>query len=192
MRSLRTDAERAEAVALVEDRLGWLTRHGLPKPAGADIPELFWSKELRTVGLFEDGLLLACMILGLEAGSGREGSAETGSRLLLHHVYTLPEHPDDIVRLITLWSSDYAARLDRPGVRAETYAPREPNTGPTRRFLDRLQEMGWTVTGTAALFGEHVIRLELRAEARPPLLLLIRCEVPLPLPASSDSKGRTS
>ncbi|MEH0468511.1 hypothetical protein QA943_06555 [Streptomyces sp. B21-097] len=35
---LRTAAEREEAAALVQDRQRWLTLHGLPVPARADIP----------------------------------------------------------------------------------------------------------------------------------------------------------
>lgn len=192
VRSLQTNAERTEAAALVEDRLGWLAEHQLSMPTYTDIPELFRSPQLRTVGLFEDSRLLACMIPGLGASSGHGDGAETSPSLLLHHVYTLPECPDDIVRLITLWSSDFSARLDLRRVAAETYVPRDPGTSPIRRLLGRLQDMGWTVAGTSALFSEHVVRLELRAEARPALSALIRCTVPLLVPACSASKRSTS
>ncbi|WP_405728692.1 hypothetical protein OG885_08955 [Streptomyces sp. NBC_00028] len=191
MRSLHTDAERMEAVALVEDRLGWLARHSLPVPARTDIPELFCN-DTQAVGLFEDGVLLACMILALDVGTGRGNSVGTGPGLLLQHVYTLPEHPDDMARLITLWSSDCAARLGRPHVGVETYTSSEPDTGPTCRLLNRLQDMGWTVTGTAVRLGEQVIRLALRAEARPALRALIGCAVPPPAPASTDSNEDVS
>ena len=63
MRSLSTDAERAEAAALVQDRERWLTLRGLPVPIRADIPALFRAPQAELAGLFEDGLLLACMTL---------------------------------------------------------------------------------------------------------------------------------
>lgn len=62
MRTPGTEAERDEAVALVQDRQRWLTMHGLPVSARPDVPALFRAPQTEPAGLFEDGLLLACMI----------------------------------------------------------------------------------------------------------------------------------
>ncbi|MEK8146382.1 hypothetical protein NKH18_49250 [Streptomyces sp. M10(2022)] len=123
MRTLGTDAERDEAVALVQDRQRWLTMRGLSVPARADIPALFRDSQAHPAGLFEDGLLLACMIPQRtpDLGWGQ------GPFLFLSCVHTLPDRSDDTVQLITLWASDFAARLDLPLVRAEALA-RHPST----------------------------------------------------------------
>ncbi len=118
MRMLRTAAEREEAAALVQDRQRWLTMHGLPVPARADIPALFREAQTMSAGLYEDGKLLACMIPERDPDLGWG----QGPCLFLQSVHTLPGQSDDITRLITLWASDFAARLDLQVVRAETLA----------------------------------------------------------------------
>ncbi|MDF3140976.1 MULTISPECIES: hypothetical protein [unclassified Streptomyces] len=129
MRSLRTDAARAEAAALVQDRQRWLTLRGLPVPARADVP----------------------------------------------------------TRLITLWASDFAARLDLPHVRAEALARHPLDADPIARFLNRLTDMGWDLHGTGTgQTGERVARLELAAEHRPGLGALVDCRVHEPRSAMDE------
>ncbi|MFF4863512.1 hypothetical protein ACFY3J_17575 [Streptomyces sp. NPDC001231] len=144
MHSLRTDAERAKAAALVQDRQRWLTLRGLPVPARADIPALFRDPQAELAGLFEDGLLIACMILQRDPDLGWG----EGPCLFLGHVHTLPGRSDDTIRLITLWASDFAARLDLPRVRAEALARRPLNVDPIARVLNRLTGMGWDLRGS--------------------------------------------
>ncbi|MCX2969406.1 MULTISPECIES: hypothetical protein [Streptomyces] len=132
------------------------------------------------MGLFEDSVLLSCLKLDRHPDLGHWGSDGVGHSLLLSHVHTLPGRSDNIVRLITLWASDYAARLDLPYVRAEALARHALDVDPIARFLDRLTHMGWEVRGTGAgAHGERAARLELRSELRPGLTPLIRCAVPL-------------
>lgn len=174
MRSLRTDAERAEAAALGQDRQRWLTLRGLPVPARADIPALFRDPQAEPAGLFEDGLLLACMILQREPDLGWG----EGPCLFLGHVHTLLDRSDDMIRLITLWASDFAARLNLPRVRAHAVARHPLDADPIARFLNRLTDMGWDLRGSGTgQTGERVARLELAAEHRPGLDALVGCSV---------------
>jgi hypothetical protein len=176
MRTLWTDAEREEAAALVQDRQRWLVMGGLPVPR-ADVPSLFRDPQAKPAGLFEDGLLLACMIPEYAPclGWGQ------GPCLFLSSIHTLPDHSDDIVRLITLWASDFAARLNIPIVRTEALARHSLDVDPIAPLLRRLTDMGWHVRGAGT--GQHreqVARLELTAEHRPELYALISCRVQEP------------
>ncbi|WP_313960203.1 hypothetical protein [Streptomyces sp. CFMR 7] len=177
MRNLSTDAERDEAVALVQDRQRWLSQRGLPLTARADVPALFRDPQAAPAGLFEDGLLLACMIpqRSPALGWGR------GPCLFLDCLHTLPDQLEDSLRLITLWASDFATRLDLPLVRAEAATTAFHGTDPTSPFLRRITDMGWDIRGSATVRQqEHVTRLELPAEQRPSLGALIGCRVQEP------------
>ncbi|MZE73262.1 hypothetical protein GTW93_30550 [Streptomyces sp. SID5789] len=183
VRTLRTDAERAEAAALVQDRQRWLTLRGLPVPAQVDIPALFRNPQKKPAGLFEDGKLLACMI----PERAPNLSWGEGPCLHLHCVHTLPDQPDNITRLITLWASDFAVRLDLPLVRAETLARHGLEAEPTAALLRRLTDMGWDVRGSGTgREGDRVARLELAAEHRSGLHALIGCQVYEPKAAPDD------
>lgn len=183
MRTLCTDADRAEAAALVQDRQRWLTLRSLPVPAQTDIPALFRDKAGKPAGLFEDGMLLACMIPQRESDLGWG----EGPCLVLSCVHTLPDRSDDTVRLITLWASDFAARLGLPLVRAETLLRYPIDVGAITPFIRRLTDMGWDVQGEATgQTGERVACLELTAEHRPGLDTLIGCRVHEPPSATHD------
>lgn len=182
MRTLSTDAERDEAVALVQDRQRWLTMRGLRVPARADIPALFRDPHA-PAGLFEDGLLLACMI---PQHTSRHGW-DQGPCLFLSCFHTLPGHSGDSVRLITLWASDFAARLGLPLVRAEALARDPLYADPIAPFLRRVIDMGWSLRGPGkGQHGEPVARLELPAEPRPGLNALIGCKVHEPQSAADS------
>ncbi|CAM5466094.1 putative protein OS=Streptomyces microflavus OX=1919 GN=Smic_07030 PE=4 SV=1 [Streptomyces microflavus] len=181
MRTLSTDAERAEAVALVQDRQRWLSVRGLRVPARADIPALFRDPQSVPAGLFEDGLLRACMV---PQRMSSHGWWDKGSCLFLSCVHTLPGQGDNTVQLITLWASDFAARLGLPLVRAEVFARDPLHDDPIAPFLRRVIDMGWNLQGTGmGQHGEPVARLELIADRRPGLRALIGCQVQTPQPA---------
>ncbi|MEU8592265.1 hypothetical protein AB0D07_00815 [Streptomyces globisporus] len=180
MRTLSTDAERAEAVALVQDRQRWLSVRGLPIPARADIPAQFRDPQSVPAGLFEEGVLLACMI---PQRTPRHGW-DQGPCLFLSCFHTLPGHGDNAVQLITLWASDFATRLSLPLVRAEVSARDPLHDDPITPFLRRVIDMGWNLRGTGTgQHGEPVARLELIADRRPGLRALIGCQVQTPQPA---------
>lgn len=141
MRTLSTDAERDEAVALVQDRQRWLTMRGLRVSARADNAAMFRSPQAQPAGLFEDGLLLACLIPQRAPALGWG----QGACLFLSCVHTLPDRSDDTIQLITLWASDFAARLDLSLVRAEALARQPFDVDPIAPFLRRLTDMGWVV-----------------------------------------------
>ncbi|MFE4212261.1 hypothetical protein [Streptomyces sp. NPDC056844] len=183
MRTLCTAAERDEAAALVQDRQRWLTMRGLPVPARANIPALYRDQQTEPAGLFEDGLLLACTI-PQRAPTLAWGE---GPCLFLSNIHTLPDRSDDTARLITLWASDFAARLDLPLVRAEALARHPFDADPIAPILRRLSDMGWDIQGAGT--GEHeerVARLELIAEQRSGLRALIACRVHEPQSAADN------
>ncbi|MFD3653320.1 hypothetical protein [Streptomyces sp. NPDC058620] len=185
MRTLCTDAERDEAAALVQDRQSWLTMRGLPVPARADVPALFRDPQSKPAGLFEDGVLLACMI----PQRAPDLAWGQGLCLFLSCIHTLPDSSDDTTQVITLWASDFAARLDLPLVRAEALARQPLDVDRIAPFLRRLTDMGWDVRGSGA--GQHeerVARLELIAEHRSGLSALIACRVHEPQ-CSADSRN---
>jgi hypothetical protein len=183
VRSLGSDAEREEAAALVQDRQRWLVARGLPVPARTDVPALFRDPQSQPAGPFECGELLACMILQRDPGL-RWGR---GPCLFLDCVHTLPGQPDDIIRLITLWASDFAARLGLPLVRAEAISRPGFGTEPTASLMRRLTDMGWEVRGFGTgQHGDRVARLELAAEHRLRLSALIGCRVHEPQTAPGD------
>ncbi|MEU6553723.1 hypothetical protein ABZ915_26135 [Streptomyces sp. NPDC046915] len=183
VRTLHTVAEREEAAALVQDRQRWLTMRSLPVPAQADIPAIFRDPQTRPAGLFEDGKLLACMIPERDPDLGWGESP----CLFLGCVHTLPDQPDDITRLITLWASDFAARLDLPLVRTEALGRHTLEAEPAAALLRRLTDMGWYVRGSSTgREGDRVARLELAAERRFGLNALIGCSVHEPQAAPDD------
>ncbi|MGW2477011.1 hypothetical protein [Streptomyces sp. NPDC001665] len=185
MRPLRTDAERAEAAALVQDRQRWLTQRGLAVPTLVDVPATFRDPQTPAIGLVEDGLLLACMIPQVLD----DLCWGTGPCLFLDRIHTLPGHPDDLARLITLWASDCAARLDVPLVRAEMLVVGDLLAEPLAGLLRRLVDLGWDLHGTGpGRNGDRAARLDLHAEHRSGLDALIGCHVEL----HPTSTGRVS
>ncbi|MGW2695667.1 hypothetical protein [Streptomyces sp. NPDC001296] len=181
IRLLRTDAERDEAAALVTDRLDWLARRYQPCPAAAKIPTLFRETALPT-GLFDDGVLVCCLLIGREPDVRCWGSAGCGPALLLRHVYALPGHAGPgVARLLTLWSSDYAARIGRPWVRVEALLAAGADTPAelVSHLITYVNDLGWTSTGTGpGTDGERVARLQLPAERRLNLRDVVRCTLP--------------
>ncbi|QES31450.1 hypothetical protein DEJ47_12755 [Streptomyces venezuelae] len=182
MRMLDTAAERQEAAALVQDRQGWLIRHGLPLPGDEDVPAQFRAAQTRSAGLFEDGRMLACLIPE-HTPDIRWGQ---GPCLFLRSLYTLPGHPDDVTRLITLWASDVAARHGLPRIRAEVPTRQLRDPAPVARLLNRLIDMGWALHGAGDGQAGEVAHLELSAERRSGLHALLSCRVRVPQPAHGE------
>ncbi|MEU8954863.1 hypothetical protein AB0C93_11210 [Streptomyces sp. NPDC048518] len=183
MRMLRSAAEREEAAALVQDHQDVPMRHGALAPARADIPAHFRDARNSSAGLFEDGILLACMIpdRNPDLGWGE------GPCLFLRSVHALPGKSVDITPMITLWASDFAARLGLPCVRAEVTTGLGYAREPRADFCHRLINCGWDLCGSGkGRDGNRSVRLELLAECRPGLHALISCRVHLPEPVSHD------
>ncbi|NEA46025.1 hypothetical protein [Streptomyces sp. SID10815] len=186
MRTLRTEAEREEAAVLVQDRQRWLAKRDLPVPARADVPALFRDPQTRPTGLSEDGRLPACLIPERDPSLGRG----KGPCLVLSGVHTLPDQTDDATRLITLWASDFAARLGLPLVRSEVPVHHDPEVPHVAAFLRRLTDMGWDLHGHGSgREDDQVAHLELAAEHRSGLSALLSCRVHDPQTAPDDRGG---
>ncbi|MGW1006476.1 hypothetical protein [Streptomyces sp. NPDC002520] len=182
MRLLRTDAERDEAAALVTDRLNWLARKHLTVPGGQGVPKFFRDAQNLPLGLFDDGVLICCLILNREPDLRHWGTAGDGPTLSLRHVYTLPGHAGiGIARRLTLWASDYAVRTDRPWVRLEALLARDTLLAePVTHIFSCVRSLGWTSAGNGpGTNGARAVNLQMPAELRPSLPEVIRCTVPL-------------
>ncbi|MEV7157107.1 hypothetical protein AB0N77_21160 [Streptomyces misionensis] len=187
VRVLGTDSARAEASALVENRLRWLARRGRPVPSAADAAAPFRDPHYgKAIGLFEDDVLLGCLILNQSPDLTRWGLASTGhNSFLIRHLYTRPDHAGAIVLVLTLWASDYAARQDVPLLRAEVPARHRREENPLASFLTGLTDKGWRIRGIGpGIADDRVIQLE-RQTAE------IRCLSPIvrhAAPPSQDSE----
>ncbi len=167
MRTPGADAARDEAIALAQDHLRWLSMRGLPVPARADIPALFGDPQAESAGLFEDGLLLPCMIPqpapDLEWGQG--------PCRFLGCIHTLPDRHDDTVQPITRWASGLLGRAK--GIRRAVTDHRRPGDGaspvrpgsPGRQCPDRRRVRGG--------------RMSQRGPPTPPIRLPHRSPLPI-------------
>ncbi|MEU7361391.1 hypothetical protein [Streptomyces olivaceoviridis] len=81
---------------------------------------------------------------------------------------------------MTLWATDFAARLGVPCVRAEIPGCPQDASDPGGRLLRHAENLGWENRGYGAGWcnqGQRVARVEIPAEPRPGLGHLIRCTV---------------
>ncbi|MGW4442012.1 hypothetical protein [Streptomyces sp. NPDC004682] len=185
IRPLGSDAERAEAEALVIDRLAWLGRKYRTCASAAHVPGLFREAAVHVpLGMFDDGVLICCLMLGRAPDTRCWGRSGCAPALLLRHVYALPgQAGTGVARLLTLWATDYAARVSLPWVRVEALLASGADTPAelVAHLTSYLADLGWTSTGRGVgADGERVARLQSPAEHRPALSDVIRCTVPLP------------
>ncbi|MGV9318249.1 hypothetical protein [Streptomyces sp. NPDC003660] len=192
MRPLHTGAERAEAAALVTDRLNWLDRKYRPCDSSAShVPGLFREAAVPVLplGLFDDDVLICCLMLGRDPDMRCWESSDYGPALLLRHVHALPgQASTGVARLLTLWATDYAARAGLPWVRVEALLTSGTDTPAelVAHLIAYLTGLGWTSVGKGVdADGERVARLRTPAERRPTLPDVIRCTVPLPTTSAS-------
>ncbi|WEH37869.1 hypothetical protein PZB75_31190 (plasmid) [Streptomyces sp. AM 4-1-1] len=191
MRPLITDADRATAAALVDDRARQFAACGITLPhrhiaAYRDA----WAEG---VGLYEDDAageerLLGCLMLHRRHEQHPRIEDEDGPCLGISLFYTAVGLSERYGWLITLWASDFAARAGATRVYAE--APSPASGAATDPLLDYLQSLGWLVTGTGSnRDGELVERLRLNAQERDGLSGLITCAVPLDAPRPAHGIG---
>ncbi|MFF7400656.1 hypothetical protein [Streptomyces murinus] len=189
--SIQTDSARAEARALVDDRLRQLTRNGRTVPPVADAAVPFQdphNAQGEPYGLYKGDVLLACLTLDHAPDLKHWGTEEAArNSVLLRHLYTHPDHPADNVLLITLWAADYAARQGIPLLRAEVPAHHRRDTNPLSGFLDRLTAMGWHSRGVGpGVADDRVVRLDRCSEEIPALFGIVR-----PAPNARDDETAT-
>jgi hypothetical protein len=184
MRPLDTDAEHADATALVQDRALWLARRDVTLPHRHTIA--FRNTQGEALGLYEydtsgDEVLVGCLILDRQP-AGRPW-AEDGPALSVSLVCTAPDRDDRVGHLITVWLADFAARTGATGVCAEAPGTCSRNDSAAHRLLDHLRDLGWLITGNGPnLDGEPVARLRLDPHRRKQLTHLVHCTVPVPKP----------
>ncbi|MFF5488754.1 hypothetical protein [Streptomyces virginiae] len=183
MRPLNTDAERAAAAALVEDRARWLADRGIAVPYHHEAA--YRDAWAEAVGLYEENtdgeeVLVGCLLLNRQPDL-RPGDADAeGPGLGISLVYTAPGRDDKVGWLITLWASDFADRINASWVHAEVPSRHTGGGNTPGRLLNHLRSIGWLITGTGlSRDGEGVTRLRMTAQDRHGLAAMVHCTVPL-------------
>ncbi|MGV2917199.1 hypothetical protein [Streptomyces alfalfae] len=177
MRPVRTAAARAEVDALREDRRRWRAERGY-----ADARQHCPDADIDEVGLYEDEVLIGYLHLHREPLLQRWGRGGSEPSVLLCDAHSVPGQGDGIGRLMTLWATDFAARAGCAWARCEVREPK-PGSGavPGRLSAFLRGECGWEQAGLHVLpSGMSVIHLQSRAQIRPGLAPMIRCEMPAP------------
>ncbi|MFJ5635120.1 hypothetical protein ACIQF5_21085 [Streptomyces goshikiensis] len=189
IRPLSTDADRAAAAALVDDRARQLAARGITLPHRH--LAAYRNARAEAIGLFEAGadgeeMLLGCLMLHRQPEQHPRIEDENEPGLGLSLLYTAPGLGEQYGWLITLWASHYAARTGATWVCAE--APSPASGDASDPLLDYLSSLGWLVTGTRInRDGDRVARLRLNAQERKGLSGLITC--PIPFDAARPAHG---
>ncbi|GGY13603.1 MULTISPECIES: hypothetical protein [Streptomyces] len=179
MRPLTSDADRAEAAALVQDRQRQLITRGIHLP---DHHAAQFRVRTNSIGLYDHGPegeegLAACLLLNRRLLD----DDATGADMTLSLVYTAPDRDDQVSWLITLWAADYAARISAPWAHGETpsrHAGRDDCVGRLLHYCE--ESLQWRVTGSYYdPTGNRSVRLRLIAQRMPELQHLITCSVPI-------------
>ncbi|KUN17605.1 hypothetical protein AQJ11_37725 [Streptomyces corchorusii] len=180
-RPLSTRSQQAEASVLDLHRIGSLVLRGLPHNVQAPASYLVPDRLTEPVGLFEDAALIGCLLLHRSPDLRHWGPRAHRPGLLITHAHSIPGTAG-VGRLMTLWATDFAARLGVPCVRAEIPDCHQDAPGPGQHLLRHAEDLGWEICGYGAGWcnpGQRVARVEMPAEPRPGLVHLIRCTVPL-------------
>jgi hypothetical protein len=162
-----TDAARAEAAALAEDRARQLSRQGIAISADRTRSLL---REPGALGLYEDGILVDSLVLYNDPDMRHWGVDGRDPGLLVSLALSTVGS-NQVERLLTLWLADYAANRQLMWVWCEVPTNPGPDEEASQRLLEHLRDLGWESRSPASLnpAGDRVARLRLRAEARPAL-----------------------
>ncbi|THC43140.1 hypothetical protein [Streptomyces sp. A1499] len=189
VRPVRTAAARAEVDALREDHRRWRAERGY-----ADVRQHCPDADIDEVGLYEDEVLIGYLHLHREPVLQRWGRGGSEPSVLLCDAHSVPGRDDGVGRLMTLWATDFAARVGCARVRCEVRESK-PGSGavPGRLSAFLRKECGWDQAGLHVLpSGDRMIHLQVSAQARPGLAPMIRCEMPAPgrfVPPVEDGVG---
>ncbi|UFQ99791.1 hypothetical protein KBP30_00400 [Streptomyces sp. Go40/10] len=180
MLPVRTGAARAEAAALAEDTARLLAEQGIHHPAG-HLSDLIRS-QATVLGLYEDGVLVGCLVVHADPDMRHWGPDGRARGLLVSLVPPVPGRIEQVGRLLSLWLADYTARAALEWVWWEIPAADGSETSTT--LLDTVRDLGWEVLpAVRRTDGEQVVRLRLRAEVRNALTAAIsppRTALPTP------------
>ncbi|WP_436994129.1 hypothetical protein [Streptomyces sp. enrichment culture] len=189
IRLLLTSAARAEAAALIEDRIHALAAQHIAPPY-PHAPAAFREDRTEAVGLYEndaDAVLAGCLVLHRHHDPRHWGVDDPQPGLLVSLAHTAPDRDGRTGWRMTMWLRDYAARLQTPWVYAEAPGWHVDDDRAVGRLLGHLRDLGWDVLGSGrGPDGQRVARLRLAAAATPGLGAMIHCAVPL---ATADGPG---
>ncbi|MFJ4151944.1 hypothetical protein ACIP10_30830 [Streptomyces galbus] len=182
MRTMRTGAERAEAVAFAEDTALLLAHQAVDLPVGQ--LAVLMRSQATVIGLHEDGCLVGCLVVHPEADLRPWGRDDRGRGLLVSVVPPVPGCSEQAGRLLTLWLADYAASNGLEWVWWEL--PAASNGEMSATLLDAVRGLGWEdLPAVRSADGEQVVRLRLRAAVRDALTAVISAPDIPPTPAVS-------
>ncbi|MDX3204767.1 hypothetical protein [Streptomyces scabiei] len=167
MLPIDTDAARAEAAALAEDRARLLAGQGITVSADRTRALL---REPGVLGLYEDGILVGTLVLHKDPDM-RHWGADGRDPGLLVSLDPSTVGSNQVGRMLTLWLADHAASNRLMWVWCEVPSNPGPVDQASQWLLEHLRDLGWETRSPAGLnsTGDRVIRLRLRAEARPAL-----------------------
>lgn len=189
MRLVRTAAARAEVEALREDRQRWRAKRGY-----TDARQHCPDADTDEVGLYEDEVLIGYLHLHREPVLQHWGPGGSEPSVLFCDAHSVRGQDEGIGRLMTLWATDFAARIGCTWARCEVREPKPHRCAVPGRLSAFLRgECGWEQAGLHCLpSGERVVHLQARAQARPGLAPVIRCEIPVPGPSGPAVEGEAS
>ena len=179
-------ARQEDRDRLAADLTSWpQARPALRPHTEALVSLLHHGADAEIVTLSGDGQLLAALYLVREPRLST-WDIPTGAEpsLLLCHLAKSPNAPvgEPILRLVTLWATDFAARTGKRWVRGELLLP----TGsPANKLLALAQDTGWGHEKTTSTPGGHLSLVQCRAEPHPNQDLFLHCQVPI-VPASAN------
>lgn len=165
MLPISTGASRAEAAALAQEAALRLAEQNIDHPT-SQLIDLIRS-QADTLGLYEDGILVGCLVVPPEPDVRHWGAEGHAPGLLVSLVPPVPGGDTQGVRLLALWLADRAARSDLEWVRWEITAPADATSGASSLLTNTLHDLGWEyLSPVRRADGERVVRLRLRAETR--------------------------
>ncbi|MEV5010595.1 hypothetical protein [Streptomyces sp. NPDC055692] len=165
MLPISTGASRAEAAALAQDAALRLAEQHINHPT-SHLMDLIRS-QADTLGLYEDGILVGCLVVPPDPDVRHWGAEGHAPGLLVSLVPPVPGEDTQGGRLLTLWLADQAARIGLEWVRWEIMAPADATNAASTSLTNTLHDLGWeNLPPVRRPDGERVTRLRLRAEAR--------------------------
>ncbi|MFI6113282.1 hypothetical protein [Kitasatospora sp. NPDC051164] len=164
---INTDAARAEAAALATDRVRLLAGQGITVSADRAKALL---REDGAFGFYEGGILVGALVLHRDPDM-RHWGVDGRDPGLLVSLDPVTAGSNQVGRMLTLWLADYAANSLLTWVRCEVPCKTGAVDEAAQWLLQYLRDLGWETRSPTSLSptGERVIRLRLRAQARPAL-----------------------
>ncbi|MBZ3908428.1 MULTISPECIES: hypothetical protein [Streptomyces] len=164
MLPITSDAARAAVDVLASDRAHLLAGQGVTVDTGRAAALL---RGPGALGLYEDSLLVGCLVLRTDPDVRHWGAGGHDAGLLVA-LDPATVGSTQVGRLLTLWLADHAARSGRTWVWCEVPFPSGPTAGTSQWLLTYLCDLGWEARYPAVRspVGGRVVRLRLRAEAR--------------------------